>query len=140
MRAQWRRGWCRTTFHGRFVELVPNERVVEVVEFETADPALRGEMTLTIELTDADGGTDLVAVHDHLPPGLSPADNDLGWQLSLSKLAALVEGGRDRARDMTCHAVHSDPPRDESVRPPSFERRNALNSAKPRLASENETG
>jgi hypothetical protein len=32
------------TFHGRFVELVPDERVV-VVEFETADPALRGEMT-----------------------------------------------------------------------------------------------
>jgi uncharacterized protein YndB with AHSA1/START domain len=27
------------TYHGRFVELVPGERVVEVVEFETADPA-----------------------------------------------------------------------------------------------------
>jgi len=26
------------TFHGRFVKLVPNERVVEAVEFETADP------------------------------------------------------------------------------------------------------
>jgi uncharacterized protein YndB with AHSA1/START domain len=26
------------TYHGRFVKLVPNERVVEVVEFETADP------------------------------------------------------------------------------------------------------
>jgi uncharacterized protein YndB with AHSA1/START domain len=32
---------------GRFVELVPNERVVEVVEFEAADPALRDELTLT---------------------------------------------------------------------------------------------
>src|SRR5688500_15911473 len=30
------------TYHGRFVELVPNERVVEVVEFETGDPSLRG--------------------------------------------------------------------------------------------------
>src|SRR5919206_3423843 len=26
------------TYHGRFVKLVPDERVVEVVEFETADP------------------------------------------------------------------------------------------------------
>src|SRR5262250_1011337 len=34
------------TFHGRFVKLVANELVVEVVEFETADPALRGEMTI----------------------------------------------------------------------------------------------
>jgi uncharacterized protein YndB with AHSA1/START domain len=79
------------TYHGRFVELVPNERVVEVVEFETPDPALRGEMTITITLADAEGGTDVNAVHDGLPSGLSPADNELGWSLSLAKLAALVE-------------------------------------------------
>jgi uncharacterized protein YndB with AHSA1/START domain len=79
------------TFHGRFVKLVPNERVVEVVEFETADPALRGEMTITITLADADGGTEVLAVHDGLPPGLSTADNDVGWRSSLAKLAALVE-------------------------------------------------
>jgi uncharacterized protein YndB with AHSA1/START domain len=79
------------TYHGRFVELVPNERVVQSVEFETSDAALRGEMTITITLSDASGGTDLVAVHDALPPGLSPADNELGWRLSLDKLAALVE-------------------------------------------------
>ena len=29
------------TFHGRFVKLVTNEQVVEVVEFETTDPAAR---------------------------------------------------------------------------------------------------
>jgi uncharacterized protein YndB with AHSA1/START domain len=80
------------TYHGRFVTLVPNERVVEAVEFETADPALRGEMTITTILSDAaGGGTDLVAVHDGLPPGVSPADNETGWQMSLAKLAALVE-------------------------------------------------
>jgi uncharacterized protein YndB with AHSA1/START domain len=81
------------TFHGRFVKLVPDEQVVETVEFETSDPAMRGEMTITITLADADGGTDLLAVHDGLPPGLSSADNELGWQLSLAKLAALVEAG-----------------------------------------------
>src|SRR5256885_11110107 len=63
------------TFHGRFVKLVPDEQVVEVVEFETADPAMQGEMTITIALADADEGTDIVAVHDRLPPGLAAADN-----------------------------------------------------------------
>jgi uncharacterized protein YndB with AHSA1/START domain len=78
-------------YRGRFAQLVPNEKVVEVDEFETDDPALRGAMTSTITLADANGGTDLVAVHEGLPPGLSPADNETGWRMALAKLAALVE-------------------------------------------------
>jgi uncharacterized protein YndB with AHSA1/START domain len=81
------------TYHGRFLKLVPDEQVVEVVEFETAESALRGEMTITISLADADGGTDVIAVHDGVPSGVSPADNETGWRLSLARLAALVEGG-----------------------------------------------
>ena len=81
------------TYHGRFVKLVPNQQVVEVDEFETTDPTLQGEMTITITLTDSDGGTDLVAVHEGLPHGLSPADNEIGWRMALDKLAALVERG-----------------------------------------------
>src|SRR5260221_11537583 len=45
------------TYHGRFVKLVPNEQIVEVDEFETDDPALKGEMTSTITLTDGKGDT-----------------------------------------------------------------------------------
>jgi uncharacterized protein YndB with AHSA1/START domain len=30
------------TYHGRFVQLVPDEKIVEVDEFDTDDPALRG--------------------------------------------------------------------------------------------------
>ena len=81
------------TYHGRFVALVPDTQVVEVMEFETADPAMRGEMMVTFTLSDADGGTDLRAVHDNLPPGVSPADNETGWRMALDKLAALVDGG-----------------------------------------------
>jgi uncharacterized protein YndB with AHSA1/START domain len=80
------------TFHGRFVKLVPDQQVVEVVEFETSDPGMRGEMTITMTLLDVEGGTEIRAEHDHLPPGVSPADNDVGWRISLGKLAALVEG------------------------------------------------
>jgi uncharacterized protein YndB with AHSA1/START domain len=79
------------TYHGRFVRLVPNECVVEVDEFETTDPTLRGEMTSTIALTAANGGTNLVATHEGVPPGVSLADNETGWRMSLAKLVALVQ-------------------------------------------------
>ncbi|MDF3288724.1 SRPBCC family protein [Streptomyces silvisoli] len=79
------------TFHGRFVKLVPDTAVVQVLEFETDDPAMRGEMTITYTLADAGDGTDLTGVHENLPPGMSPADNELGWSMSIDKLAKLVE-------------------------------------------------
>jgi len=79
------------THHGRFVKLVPDEQVVQVVEFETDNPAMQGEMTMTFSLAEADGGTEVLAVHDGLPSGLSLADNETGWRMSLAKLAALVE-------------------------------------------------
>jgi len=85
------------TYHGRFVKLVPNEQVVEVMEFETSDDSLRGEMTMTFTLTDADGGTDVLAVHDNLPPGVLPADNETGTRMALEKLARLVEAGQTTA-------------------------------------------
>ena len=81
------------TYHGRFVKLVTNEQVVEVVEFETANPALRGEMTITYTLADADGGTDVLVVYDGLPRGVPAADNETGTRIALAKLAALVEAG-----------------------------------------------
>ena len=81
------------TYHGHFVKLVPNRQVVEVVEFETTDPDLRGEMTITTTLADADGGTDVVLVHEGLPRGVSPADNEAGTRMALANLAALVEAG-----------------------------------------------
>ena len=79
------------TFHGRFVKLVPDEQVVEVHEFETADPALRGEMIMTTTLTDADGGTTVLIVHDGVPDSVPAADNELGMRMALANLAGLVE-------------------------------------------------
>jgi uncharacterized protein YndB with AHSA1/START domain len=80
------------TYRGRFERLVPGELVVEVDEFETDDPSLQGEMKMTFRLADADGGgTELVAVHEGLPAGLSPELNEQGWTESLDRLTALVE-------------------------------------------------
>jgi len=82
------------TYRGRFAWLIPDKLVVEVHEFETTDPAMRGEMTSTIALSDSDGGTELVAVHDGLPLGVSLEDNETGWRMSLAKLAELAESGQ----------------------------------------------
>jgi len=82
------------TYRGHFVRLVPNEQVVEVLEFETTDPELRGEMTITTTLADADGGTDVLVVHEGIPDGVATIDNETGTRMSLANLAALVEADR----------------------------------------------
>jgi uncharacterized protein YndB with AHSA1/START domain len=80
------------TYRGRFVELVRDQRVVEVDEFETSDDALRGEMTITVELADAgESGTLVTARHAGLPPGVAVSANEQGWQEALERLARLVE-------------------------------------------------
>ena len=72
------------------MKLVIDEQVVELVEFQTTDPDLVGEMKITISLADAgSGGTDVLAVH----AGMPIADNEAGYRHALAKLAALVEDG-----------------------------------------------
>ena len=80
------------SYHGYYAKLVPDELVVEKIEFETDDPAMRGEMTITITLVDAPGGTEVIGVHEGVPDAVPPADNELGWKMSLRKLARFVEG------------------------------------------------
>lgn len=55
-------------------------------------------MRITITLADADGGTDLTALHEGLPGGVSEADNELGWREALENLARLVEGDPSTSR------------------------------------------
>jgi uncharacterized protein YndB with AHSA1/START domain len=81
------------TYRGHFARLVPDEQVVEVIEFETTDAALRGEMTMTTTLVDADGGTDVIVVHEGVPDAVPAADNELGTRMALDALATLVESG-----------------------------------------------
>jgi uncharacterized protein YndB with AHSA1/START domain len=84
------------TYHGHFTRLVPDAEVVEVLEFETADPALRGQMTMTTTLTEAAGGTDVLVVHEGIPDQVPVADNELGTRMALASLARLVEAGQGR--------------------------------------------
>jgi hypothetical protein len=70
---------------------VSDEQVLEVFEFETAEPGLRGETRMTTTLTEADGGTDVLVVHEQTPDSVSPADNETGTRMALDHLANLVE-------------------------------------------------
>ena len=79
------------TYHGRFTRLVPDEQVTEVFEFESADPGLAGEMTMTTVLAEAGGGTDVTVVHDQIPDSIPPADNEAGTRMALAHLARLLE-------------------------------------------------
>jgi uncharacterized protein YndB with AHSA1/START domain len=79
------------TYHGHFVRLVPNEQVVEVLEFETSDAAWQGTMTMTTTLTDSGDGTDVIVAHDGIPDSVPRADNETGTRMALANLASLVE-------------------------------------------------
>ena len=78
------------TYAGHFAELTPNERVVELLHFETTDPQMQGEMRITTDLTPESGGTRVSVVHEGVPAGVSPDDNEAGWRESLARLAALL--------------------------------------------------
>jgi uncharacterized protein YndB with AHSA1/START domain len=79
------------TFQGRFAELVPDERVVELIDFESDDRGFAGTMRLTTSLADTADGTEITMSHEGLPAGVRPEDNELGTRMSLAKLARLVE-------------------------------------------------
>jgi len=80
------------TYAGEFTRLVPDEQVVERIEFETDDPDLAGAMTMTWTLSEVEGGTEVGLLHEGLPDAVPPEDNATGTRMSLTKLAAYVEG------------------------------------------------
>jgi hypothetical protein len=47
---------------------------------------------MTTALTAADGGTDVEVLHEGIPEGVRPEDNELGTRMALDNLARLVEG------------------------------------------------
>jgi uncharacterized protein YndB with AHSA1/START domain len=85
------------TFQGTFVGLVPDEKVVERIRFESRDPAFAGEMKMTTSLADAADGTEVTVLCEDIPPGIRPEDNELGCRLALRNLARLIERRSDRS-------------------------------------------
>ncbi len=76
-------------FGGRFLELVPNERIRHTDQFE--NPSLPGEMRTTVSLKKVFCGTELDIVQEGIPEPIPVEGCYLGWQESLAQLAQLVE-------------------------------------------------
>jgi uncharacterized protein YndB with AHSA1/START domain len=77
------------SFGGKYLELVPNERIVHTDEFD--DPNLPGTMKVTITLKKVLTGTDVSIVQEGVPDAIPVEMCYLGWQESLALLAQLVE-------------------------------------------------
>jgi uncharacterized protein YndB with AHSA1/START domain len=76
---------------GRFVELVPDVRVVQLIEFESEDPAFAGTMRMTWSLSCVPEGTEVSISCENVPSGISKADHAAGLKSSLDNLAAFIE-------------------------------------------------
>ncbi len=77
------------SFGGEFLELKPGELIRHTDRFD--DPNLPGEMQTTITLRKVSVGTELNVVQEGVPAVIPAEACYLGWQESLTLLAALVE-------------------------------------------------
>ncbi|GLK64641.1 MULTISPECIES: SRPBCC family protein [Paracoccus] len=77
------------SFGGTYLELVPGERLVYTDGFD--DPAMPGEMRVTVVLTPVTVGTEMHVEQDGVPDLIPAEACYLGWQDSLHKLKRLVE-------------------------------------------------
>ncbi|WEK04224.1 MAG: SRPBCC family protein [Candidatus Devosia phytovorans] len=75
----------------RFIELVPDERVVQTVDFVSDDPKFSGTMTMSTLLTSTNGETEVRFVAENVPEGISAEDHAEGMNSSLENLAGFVE-------------------------------------------------
>ncbi|PJI87210.1 ATPase [Sphingomonas koreensis] len=75
----------------RFVELVPDELIVEAAEFKSVDPDYAGVITITTQLSLVTGGTKVSVTASVVPRGICEKDHREGIESSLKNLALLVE-------------------------------------------------
>jgi uncharacterized protein YndB with AHSA1/START domain len=76
-------------FGGSYLELIPGARLVYTDRFD--DPALPGEMTVTVAIRSVSVGSEVEITQDGIPDPVPLEACHLGWQQSLEKLARLVE-------------------------------------------------
>lgn len=77
------------SFGGEYLELVPGKRLRYTDKFD--DPALTGEIKVTVELKAVSVGTEVSIVQEGIPDLIPVEACYLGWQESLRNLARLVE-------------------------------------------------
>lgn len=76
-------------FGGKFLELIPQERIRYTDQFE--DPGLPGEMITTVTLKQVFCGTEVNITQEGIPAAIPVEACYLGWQESLILLAKLID-------------------------------------------------
>ena len=76
----------------RIARLVPGERIVQEVDFETDDPAFQGTMRMEWTLRSGNEGTTVEFEARNVPDGIRAGDHAEGLTSTLSNLAAFLEG------------------------------------------------
>ncbi|WP_224450538.1 SRPBCC domain-containing protein [Haloprofundus salilacus] len=79
------------SFGGTYKELKPSERIVHTDAFETDDPAMAGEMLVTVTFVAVPDGTEVTVHQERIPENIRTEDATAGWTDSLANLADLVE-------------------------------------------------
>jgi uncharacterized protein YndB with AHSA1/START domain len=77
------------SFGGKYLELVPNEKLRYTDKFD--DPNMPGEMTVTVTIKKVVCGVDLNIIQEGIPAAIPVEMCYLGWQESLAQLANVVE-------------------------------------------------
>jgi uncharacterized protein YndB with AHSA1/START domain len=75
----------------QYVDIVPDVRVVQAVDFMSDDPASTGTMRMTWEVNAVDGGTRVTVTAEDVPDSISAEDHATGLASSLANLADFVE-------------------------------------------------
>jgi uncharacterized protein YndB with AHSA1/START domain len=75
---------------GRFLTLEPGKRIVQSVEFESADVSFAGEMIMTWSFEALPVGTRVTITAENVPRGITKADHDAGLRSSLENLSRFL--------------------------------------------------
>ena len=76
---------------GKFLDLVPNKKIVQSVKFDSEDPSFSSEMIQKWLLEGISGGTKVTIICENVPEGIRKEDHDIGLRSTLKNLAFFTE-------------------------------------------------
>lgn len=78
-------------YQGKFVELVPDKRIVQLVIFDSESPEFAGDMKQQWLFESLEEGTKITIICENVPIGIHKEDHEIGLKSTLENLAIFVE-------------------------------------------------
>jgi uncharacterized protein YndB with AHSA1/START domain len=78
------------TIRGEYLELQPDKKIVFTWQWQDDEDWENHTSVVTVELKDADGGTELRLIHEQLPNEESRDGHNEGWNSVLDKLGRFL--------------------------------------------------